>query len=97
MIDIRAEKIVTLSKASKLLPNNPHRSTLERWRLVGRHGIKLETVLIGGSRCTSEEALWRFIAAVTQAADGQPAEESHASRDAAAESAEQYLAANGVR
>ena len=35
--------------------------TLHRWRLHGVRGVKLETVLIGGLRCTSREAISRFI------------------------------------
>ncbi len=42
-------------------------STLWRWHARGVRGVKLETVLVGGMRMTSEEALARFCEAVTKA------------------------------
>jgi hypothetical protein len=104
MIDIHTEDLVLLGKAATLLPGRTHRSTLERWRLVGRRGVKLETVLIGGQRYTSKQALARFAEAVTLAADGPqqsppPVSKSHACSDrtAAIEQAEAYLASQGIR
>lgn len=69
-IDITTESLLTLSQASKRVPGNPHVSSLHRWRLQGVHGVKLETVKIGGRRLTSAEALERFAARTTAAADG---------------------------
>ena len=69
-IDIHAETLLTLPQAAKSLPGRPHLSTLHRWRLPGVHGVRLETCLLGGRRYTSEEALERFAAATTAAADG---------------------------
>lgn len=71
MIDIKSESLVTLSVAANSLPGNPHPSTLQRWRVRGIHGVRLETVLVGGIRYTSDEALQRFIEATTAAADGE--------------------------
>ena len=39
-----------------------HHSTMYRWATRGVRNILLETVTIGGSLCTSEPALLRFIA-----------------------------------
>jgi hypothetical protein len=72
MIDIEHETLVSLNEATRILPGNPHVSTLHRWRLRGVKNTKLETVLAGGRRFTSREALDRFIAATTAAADGTP-------------------------
>ena len=53
------------------LRNRVHPSTIHRWRLRGARGVKLETLLVGGTRYTSLEALNRFFAATTAAADGE--------------------------
>jgi hypothetical protein len=42
-----------------------HRLTMIKWATTGVYDIRLETVVIGGRRCTSLEALQRFYAAVT--------------------------------
>lgn len=62
------EKLITLAQAAKLawLPRlrgrlgRLHASTLWRWALKGIGGIKLETLKVGGTLCTSEAALQRF-------------------------------------
>ena len=71
MIDLQTEKVVTFKEATNCLQVTPHISTLHRWRLNGIRGVKLETCLIGGKRCTSLEALQRFITATTSAAAGE--------------------------
>lgn len=70
MINLQNEQIVMLNKAAPFLPNRPNLATLFRWRTRGCRGVILETVLLGGRRATSVEALDRFFAAVTAAADG---------------------------
>lgn len=72
MIDTEHENILSFTAAAKLLPSRPNVATLWRWRTAGIHGIKLETFLCGGRRMTSREALSRFFAATTAAADGEP-------------------------
>src|SRR5437763_6223445 len=64
-IDIATEEILTLAQAAATLPRRrrgrkTHVSTLYRWTMVGCRGIRLETIQIGGTRCTSREALQRF-------------------------------------
>jgi len=49
-------KIAPASGARK----RPHFSTLYRWALKGFRGVRLETIRIGGTLCTSKEALQRF-------------------------------------
>jgi hypothetical protein len=75
-----------------------HVGTIYRWMLRGIRGIRLETVLVGGIRYTSREALERFIAATTAAADGVPAANVRTSkqRQRAIEAAERELAKLGL-
>jgi len=65
MIDLTTEQVVSLSEATKKLPRRrggkrPHVATLYRWAVRGVRGIKLETLRVGGTLCTSLEALQRF-------------------------------------
>lgn len=73
MIDVESETLVQFPEARSAFPGDRRHSlaTLHRWRLRGVRGVKLETVLIGGLRYTSKEAIARFIAA--QNADDAPA------------------------
>ena len=82
MIDIKNETMRPLSDACKEIEGRPHVSTLHRWRLRGVRGQKLETVLIGGRRFTSLEALDRFIRATTAAADDKRVVPSATARSA---------------
>ena len=70
-IDISSEKLLSLAEASKTWPGRPHVSSIFRWMAHGTRGCRLDSVLIGGRRFTSAEALERFIAATTAAAAGQ--------------------------
>ena len=65
VIDLTKEKVISLSKATRLLPKRrqgkkPHVSTLYRWAGSGLKGVQLETIQVGGTLCTSREALQRF-------------------------------------
>lgn len=96
-VSMETESLLSLSEASRYLPDRPHVSTLHRWRLRGIRGIKLETILVGGRRYTSREALERFTVAVTAAASGEvvPVSASRA-RTQAIERAERELDAAGL-
>jgi hypothetical protein len=61
MIDVTKEQLRRLQEASGMIPGCPHISTLIRWFQQGIKGVKLETVLVGGRRFTSLEAIHRFI------------------------------------
>jgi hypothetical protein len=64
------EQALSLAKAARCLPSvrgkkTPHPSTLYRWATEGRKSrggriIRLEIVRVGGTNCTSMEALTRF-------------------------------------
>lgn len=65
MIKVKTEQLVSFPEACKYLPRRragkaPHPATLYRWANVGLNGIRLETIQIGGTLCTSIEALQRF-------------------------------------
>lgn len=69
-IDVFSETLVTLTEAAARLPKvkggkSPHVSTLHRWRQRGCKSqdgmvVRLETIKVGGTSCTSLEALQRF-------------------------------------
>jgi len=72
MIDPMNEQIISLRDATKCLPvrrrGRPvHISCIYRWTLNGCKGIKLESIQVGGTRCTSREALGRFFERLSQA------------------------------
>lgn len=63
-IDVETETLISFSDARTAFYSDRRLSlaTLHRWRLTGVRGVKLATVLIGGLRYTSREAISRFIA-----------------------------------
>jgi hypothetical protein len=107
-IDIRSEEIFSLTAATKLPCFRNRRggrpinvSTLWRWATTGCRGIKLESILAGGSRATSLEAVERFFEQLTLQADGEhvaPLQSPHlsAARRKQIETAEKRLAKAGV-
>lgn len=102
MIDVLTETVITLNEARKLLPalrrgKKPHVSTLWRWSLHGVKGVVLETVSVGGTRCTSREALQRFLETLNRD-QRSPVEHRRTSRDreAAIRRAEEELRRYGI-
>jgi len=74
MRDLSKETIIPLCKAAKLLPSarcphGVHVATLHRWIRRGVRGVRLERIRIGGTTCTTEQALGRFFAALSSTAD----------------------------
>lgn len=72
-----SESLVSLAEATKLLPRRrkgkrPNVATLYRWSTIGCKNVVLETAQIGGTRCTSREALQRFFDRLTAQAAGSP-------------------------
>lgn len=73
MIDSAIETLISLANVPKS-PELPRRrggkrihvSTLYRWATAGCKGIVLETIQVGGTRCTSREALQRFFERLSQ-------------------------------
>ena len=65
MIDIQSEQVVSLTDATKVIPKRrggkrPHVATIYRWAQCGHRGVILVTLQVGGTKCTSIEALQRF-------------------------------------
>lgn len=97
MIAFNSDSLLTLAEAAAQLPGRPHCATLQRWRQRGCRGVLLETVLIGGRRYTSHDALQRFVDGVS-AAGTRPVKASLiASFDSApAKRADAELARDGI-
>lgn len=72
-INIQTEELVPFNSPRDYWPVRPapHISQLHRWRLngllsQGQVRVRLETVMIGGRRYTSKEAVSRYIAALNE-------------------------------
>ena len=97
MIDISSETMRPLSNIARTVPNKRggigiNVCTVWRWATDGVRGHVLETVLIGGTRFSSDEALRRFLANI----NGVPAlPPTNRNRQAAIAAAEQELAKAG--
>jgi len=74
-IDITTERLISLEEAAKLLPGRDggtvHYITVGLYARRGKCGVRLESVLAGPRRCTSVEAVQRFIEAITAANDNK--------------------------
>lgn len=98
---ILSEQLLTLSAAARAIPGRSgqgvHAATTWRWVRRGVRGIRLETVLIGGIRYTSREALERFFAAITAIANGEtPPIRTPTQRQRQIEAAERELSRAGI-
>jgi hypothetical protein len=104
MIDILLEETFSLTEATKRLPcrrkgKRPNVATLYRWAQIGCRGIRLETLCVGATRCTSMEAMQRFFDALTAQAEHRPAPSTPrmtTARRKQIEAAERRLAQAGV-
>jgi hypothetical protein len=77
MIDSTTETIISFGEASNRSPRRGrgrkiHISTFYRWATIGCRGVVLETIQVGGSRCTSVEAMQRFFEALSQLCQAGP-------------------------
>ncbi len=82
MINLTSEEILPLIHAPQHLSSlcggyEPHESTLRRWAGTGLRGVRLETIKVGARRCTSREALERFVKRLTEVTDGGQAGGEH--------------------
>ena len=84
MIDHQNEPVFPLAEAPPKLPRRRggkkvNVATIYRWSTRGIRGVVLETIQIGGTRCTSAQALQRFFERLTAAGrgtDGDPGDRS---------------------
>lgn len=75
-IDWSKERVLTFKEAAASLPQlrgrKVHVGTVYRWSSRGLRGVRLETIRIGGTVCTSREALQRFFARLSGDAVTEP-------------------------
>ncbi len=104
MIDLQTEKLIPLADVPKLklIPRRRRGggrldiSTVYRWAQRGLRGIRLETIQVGGQRCTSVESLGRFFTALSCAPTRSPESPSTPQRETQIALAEAELAAAGI-
>lgn len=102
MLDIQKETLIAFRDLPAWCQKNIGRrispSTLHRWRLRGCRGVKLQTLLLGGQRTTSVEALQRFFSASTLAQDGEnePSSRTDEVTDESHDSVMAYLDREGI-
>jgi hypothetical protein len=103
MIDPLTETVITLSDGMKTIPRGRggkrrHVSCAYRWTTIGCRGVVLESIQIGGTRCTSLEALARFFQRLTTARTGVPAStRTPKQRERDIQQAEREIDDGGVR
>ena len=100
MIDLQDEEVLSLTEATKRLPRRrkgkrPHVATLYRWAGAGVRGVTLETLRVGGTLCTSLQALQRFCEACTDPSS-RPSSSTSKSREREIKKAEAELAEAGL-
>jgi hypothetical protein len=100
MINLATEQVVSLGEATKRLPRRRagkgvHLATMYRWAMRGCRGVKLETLRVGGTLCTSLEALQRFCERCSDPSAAAPTTTSK-SRKREIASAERELTEAGI-
>lgn len=101
-IDPLSEQVISLTEAARLLParragKRPHVSCIYRWTTSGCKGEVLESLQVGGTRCTSREALARFMDRLSLRGPAKPAPvRSPAARQRAVERAVRELEQAGA-
>jgi hypothetical protein len=61
------EDLIPLAEAGQIVPGKRDPSTIWRWINVGRFGIRLESLEVGGVTYTTRTAIQEFCEAVTAA------------------------------
>jgi hypothetical protein len=74
-IVVATELVFPLAESPRHVPSRRggrrlHQSTAFRWAKHGLRGVRLETIRVGGTLCTSAEALQRFFDALSVASAG---------------------------
>lgn len=62
-----SDPLIRLTDSVNLFPSGPTRLTIYRWAREGFRGIRLQTVAVGQTLFTSEEAVREFITETTAA------------------------------
>ena len=75
MIQTSIETLIPINQVpvhlEKITGKRPHIASIYRWIQKGIAGVQLETLIIGGTRLTSTEALDRFFQESTKAKESQ--------------------------
>ena len=76
MIDIATEQLIALADVPKHLPKRRggkrvSLSCVYRWAQRGLHGVRLEVLPCGGTKCTSLPAIQRFFDRLAAVASGE--------------------------
>lgn len=84
------EELLSLPAAARLLPRRRggkkvHTATLYRWTTAGLKGVVLESLQVGGTRCTSQQALQRFFDQLN------PLRTAHRSQDCRSQKSKQAM------
>jgi Protein of unknown function (DUF1580) len=66
MIDSALEHVFPIAETRDHVASHPSLASIYRWAFKGVRGVQLETILIGGRRYTSREAVARFIARLSE-------------------------------
>jgi Protein of unknown function (DUF1580) len=77
MIDIHCEHTFPFVECPKRIRSRPSPATIYRWALKGVRGVVLETVMMGGRRYTSVEAVDRFFSRLSEPKAKPPATPSN--------------------
>jgi len=99
---IGSEALIPLRQAARLLPKRragkpAHVATLYRWAQRGLRGVRLETIQVGGTLCTTREALQRFFDRLSKDPEPETARErSSAARERAAQRVDEELERLGI-
>lgn len=90
MVDATTESLLNLTEAGALV--RKHLATVYRWSTTGVRGVVLETIQVGGTRCTSKEAVQRFCERLTGLGASEPVSRRPEAigADRAAEELERY-------
>ncbi|GMU22147.1 MAG: hypothetical protein AMXMBFR13_22350 [Phycisphaerae bacterium] len=101
MIDLSTEQVISLAEAARRLPRRragkkAHVSCVYRWTTAGCKGVILESVQVGGTRCTSVEAIQRFIERLTTGGTAAPTVRTSQRREREIAAAEKRLQAVGI-
>ena len=96
-MSIESETLIPFQQARNEFPGRKRvgNATLHRWRLHGVRGCKLETLVVGGQRFTSREAIQRFVDAQNQSESAEPSMTA-AERQARSAAARAVLAGRGI-
>ena len=76
MLPSDMDQCLNFSQAATLLPSKPSRTTMHRWAHHGIRGVRLATILVGGRRYTTREAIEQFVAALSKQEDAGSETES---------------------